>query len=151
MKNIITLLSFCFCLIVTTLPAQDASWVDKIQQEWVLKKGWWGDQEMVFELKSPAIHQNGLFKVFNFSTDQHIKFQLYNPQEFGMCGNGLFFLNAGSWKQTKDDQLQINLTGGRYLEDRFEFSANFNITEINENSLTLSLAKEITNKTAAFN
>ncbi len=151
MKKIIALLSFCLCLIVTTLHAQDASWVDNIQQEWVLKKGWWGDQEMVFELKNPTIHQNGLFKVFSFSADQNINYQLYNPQSFGMCGNGLFFFNSGNWKQTKDHQLQISISGGRYLEDRFEFSANFNVTEINENSLSLSLAKEITNKTAAFN
>ena len=71
-----------------------------------------------------------------FEADNKINYSLHNPQEWGMCGNGMLYLENSSWEK-KGNSLVIHAKGGYFIESVFEYVIEYDIAQITDTELRL--------------
>ncbi len=112
-------------------------------QEWVLTEGWFNEDTITFEKKDTNLHQTNLYKVFTFQKDETINFQLYNPQEYRICGVGLLNMRKGTWSVEDNQYLKVHIIGEHWGESEFEYETRYVIEHISEKKLKLVVDRKI--------
>src|SRR5687768_15703235 len=118
------------------LPVFDKS---ELSREWVLKKGWFGDEEIVFE-KLDTNTAKDLAQVIRFDSSGTVSEYLYNPKKYGLCGNGMLYFEKSEWL-LKEDKIIFDIKGGRFAESKFHYKIIYAIDSLSATKLVLKKKK----------
>ena len=113
-----------------------------IQTAWMLTDGWFDQEELRFQRIENPNAFDGWAQTFIFGEDKNISYQLLMPDGRGICGNGLLYIESGSYKISKrNKRLRLRLTGGHMLYDQFEYDIKYKVIELTEEHLILRKRK----------
>jgi hypothetical protein len=135
MKNIACVF---FILISVFAAAQNPS-VGEIARTWKIKKGWFGEENIVMEMADTA-KENGIVQLYFFSAQGTITTSIFSKKNYGMCGNGMLYFDAASWKLDFKD-LVFDVKGGRFAESKFHYKMTYSISLLTKGMMVLRLVK----------
>ena len=107
----------------------------ELSQYWVVKKGWFGDETISLEILNKE-KQKDLVELLIFNTDGVLKEELYNPQHWGMCGNGMLYFESATWR-LDTNAIVFDVKGGRFAENKFHYIMTYTITSAVNGNLVL--------------
>ena len=107
----------------------------ELSQNWVIKKGWFGDETISLEILNKE-KQKDLIQLLIFNSDGVLKEELYNPQHWGMCGNGMLYFESATWR-LDTNAIVFDVKGGRFAESKFHYIMTYEITSTVNGKLVL--------------
>ena len=114
--------------------------------DWVLKKGWFGEEYIVFEKFDSAkyVTQNSynIVDVFKFTEKGIFLKKTYDPKKYIFCGNGMLYFASSTWKLS-GNKIYFDLKGGHFDEDKFHYEMIYIVKKISGDSLELKRKKVI--------
>ena len=113
-----------------------------VQHTWMLTDGWMDQEELHFQrIKDPDAYA-GWAQTFTFGENGSIGYRLMIPGGRGVCGNGLLYLDEGSYKISKQKKrMRISLTGGHMLYDQFEYEIKYKVILLTDDEMILRRKK----------
>jgi hypothetical protein len=132
------IVAFILMLAAGVSSAQTPSAADLIHN-WKIKKGWFGDENIVFELADTA-KEEGIVQLYNFSGNGRITTSLFSKKNYGMCGNGMLYFDAATWKLNFKDVI-VDISGGRIAESKFHYKMTYSVSLLSKGMLVLKLEK----------
>ncbi|MEW6469077.1 MAG: hypothetical protein AB1458_09145 [Bacteroidota bacterium] len=134
-----------YLMFVTPVLAQSSS---DICHDWVLKKGWFGEDQIVLEkldsLKAPEIAQ-----VIRFSSPYTLSEYIYMRKNYGLCGNGMLYFESATWT-LKDGELYFDVKGGHFAQDKFHYKIVYTIDSWSGDKLVLKKKKVLLSEVKEF-
>lgn len=89
-----------------------------------------------------SVEGEAFFDVYAFDEGRTISYDREIPAGMGICGNGLLYVDEGSYKFRKNSSLLVvDLDGGHLVTDEFRYKAKYRVEQINESSYRLILVK----------
>lgn len=127
---------------------------DKLQEQlahsWVLMEGSLDAEQMVFQKKDTSAHRGRMFSVFSFNANQSVDFELYNPEQYRICGVGMMHIQEGHWAVEDKAQILVSIKGEHFGTDQFEFKTQYHVEHIDEQTLRLRVVKRLKNEVVDF-
>lgn len=85
---------------------------------------------------------NGFMDVYTFGESRSLSYELEIPDEIGICGNGLLYIEEASYKfREKAGTLIMDITGGHLVENSFRYKAKYKVEQLADASYRLVLLK----------
>lgn len=89
-----------------------------------------------------SVEGEAFLDVYAFNEGRSISYDLEIPSGMGICGNGLLYVNEGSYKFRKNSGvLVVDIDGGHMVTDEFRYKAKYRVEQIDETSYRLVLLR----------
>ncbi|HEY6162552.1 MAG TPA: hypothetical protein VI112_15090 [Bacteroidia bacterium] len=125
-------------LLVTTCALAQTSKSD-LCRDWKIKKGWFGDDNIVLEQLDTA-RQRSAAQVLAFKQEGALTTTYYNPQKVGVCGNGMLYFDAAAWSLNFND-ITFDVAGGHFASDKFHYKMTYSVMLLSKGMLVLKKEK----------
>lgn len=109
-------------------------------KEWIWKKGWFDQNEIILEKKNIKIYTSVTVK-FVFHNDGQLIIETHYPKNVGVCGNGLLQIGESKW-YFSENELILDIQGSHIAADVFHYKMIYNVN-IEKNMLTLKKIKTL--------